>query len=77
MIGSDCLEKLGDQDEHDFMVFNRPRFVIHHLQYNTVSTLNSKQQVQYSAVEIKTPIFWKLIILQAASISNNALVCNK
>ena len=31
MIGSDCLEKLGDQGEHDFMVFNKPRFVIHHI----------------------------------------------
>ena len=57
MIGSECLEKLGDQDEHDFMVFNNPRFVIHHLQYKTVSTLNSKQQVQQCADEIKTPIF--------------------
>ena len=56
MIGSDCLEKLGDQDEHDFMVFNKPRFVIHHLQYKTVSTLNSKQQVQQSSVETETAI---------------------
>ena len=31
MIGSDCLEKLGDQGEHDFMVFNKPRFAIHHI----------------------------------------------